>query len=99
MIREERLVSTLRLFWLGSVAAWIVVVVVARIRRGSFYARFAAVLVGIHTLISCALAPHAGPLLYAFAYLQAAVYVHFASLSRPRMRPFAYRILVSIPAS
>src|SRR5262245_66080323 len=96
---RKRLVSGIRLFWLCSVAAWIAVVVAARIRRGSFFARFAAVLVGLHTLISCALASHVGPLLGAFAYLQAAVYLHYFSLARPRMRPLAYRVFVSIPAS
>ena len=34
-----------------------------------------------------------------FAVLHTAVYVNFAVLARPRMRPLAYRLLVSWPAS
>jgi hypothetical protein len=33
-----------------------------------------------------------------FAYLQATVYAHFVSLARARMRPLAWRALVSVPA-
>jgi hypothetical protein len=75
------------------------VVIAAALVRGRFYALFAAVLLGVHTLISTALA---GRFLWAaapYGYLQAAVYLHFLSLVRPRLRPLPYRILVSIPAS
>ncbi|WP_437638414.1 metallophosphoesterase [Sorangium sp. So ce854] len=91
--------SPLVLFWVASVLAWLVVVVAARRRRGRLYAKFVGVLLGIHTLIACALFRHVGPLAPAFAYLHGAVYLHFLLLSRPRMRPVAYRALVSIPAS
>jgi predicted MPP superfamily phosphohydrolase len=87
------------LFWTASIAATFVVFLVARARRGTFYARFSAVFLGIHTLISGAIAPWTGPLFPAFAALQAAVFVHFLFLSRPRMRPLAYRLGVSVPAS
>ncbi len=86
-------------FWIGSALGWLLVVMVARFRRGRFYARFAAVLLGVHTLIACALAPHVGRLLPLFLYLQAALYTHFVFLSRPRMRPLAYRLFISLPAS
>ncbi|XYI00934.1 metallophosphoesterase [Sorangium sp. So ce1128] len=91
--------SPIVLFWVASVLAWVAVVAAARRRRGRFYARFVGVLLGLHTLIACALFRHVGPLAPVFAYLQGAVYLHFLLLSRPRMRPFAYRALVSIPAS
>jgi uncharacterized protein len=94
-----RYVSSLHLFWLGSALGWIVVVIAAQLRRGRLYARFASILVGVHTLVSCGLARHMGPLLPVCAYLQIAVYIHFFFLSRPRMRPLAYRLLVSVPAS
>ncbi|MEO7330542.1 MAG: metallophosphoesterase [Minicystis sp.] len=86
-------------FWIASAIAWAVVVLAARVQRGSFYARFAAVLVGVHTLISCSLARHVGPLLAPYAALQVAVYLHFFFLARPRMRPFVYRLFISMPAS
>jgi predicted MPP superfamily phosphohydrolase len=85
-------------FWLASIAAAAGVVVAAHLRRGSFYARFAAVLLTIHTLVSGALARHTGPLFPAFVALQAAVFVHFFFLTQPRMRPLAYRLVVSLPA-
>lgn len=97
--RRLKFVSSIVLFWAASVLAWLVVVAAARRRRGGLYARFVGVLLGIHTLISCALFRHVGPLAPGFAYLQGAVYLHFLLLSRPRMRPLAYRVLVSIPAS
>ncbi len=86
------------IFRAASIAATLLVFLVAR-RRSPLYARFVAVLLGLHTLISTALAPHTGPLFPAYAALQAVLFVHFLFLSRPRMRPFAYRLLVSMPAS
>lgn len=86
-------------FTLASLAGLGAVVALAALLRGRLYATFAAVLLGIHTLISTTLAPHAGPLLPLAAGLQAVVFVHFAMLVRPRMRPLVYRLLVSLPAS
>jgi predicted MPP superfamily phosphohydrolase len=86
-------------FWIASALGLVIVVVAAKVQRGSFYARFAAVLVGIHTLISCSLARHTGPLLAPYAALQLAVYLHFFFLARPKMRPLAYRLFISLPAS
>jgi predicted MPP superfamily phosphohydrolase len=86
-------------FTLTSLAGYLLVVVVAGAARGRLYATFAAVILGIHTVISVgiqrvfAIAPPV------FLYLQIAVYVHFLSLVWPRLRPWVYRALVSVPAS
>ncbi len=85
-------------FWLASIALSAGVYLAARLRRGTFYARFVAVLLGVHTLVSCALARHTGALFPAYAALQGALFVHFLFLSQPRMRPLAYRLVVSLPA-
>ncbi len=77
----------------------LLVVVVAAYARGRFYATFAGVVLGIHTLVSVALAPYFAWTHPLYGCLQAAVYLHFLSLVRPRLRPFAYRAVVSIPAS
>jgi len=45
------------------------------------------------------MAPHSLPLMRVFTALHVAVYVNFVALSRPRMRPLAYRLLVSWPAA
>jgi uncharacterized protein len=86
------------IFWLASLAASAGIVLAAKLRRGGLYARFAGVLLGIHTLISGALASHVGALFPAYVALQAALFVHFFFLSAPRMRPLWYRLLVSLPA-
>ncbi|AUX47318.1 phosphodiesterase [Sorangium cellulosum] len=86
-------------FRAASALGWIAVVVAARARRGPLYAKFIGVLLGLHTLIACALVRHVGPLAPAFVALQGAATLHFFMLSRPRMRPLAYRALVSLPAS
>jgi predicted MPP superfamily phosphohydrolase len=91
--------SPAAVFWALSAVGWLVVVAAARARRGRFYARFAGVLVGLHILLASPLLRHMGVLTPVFAYLHGAVLVHFFMLSRPRMRPLAYRLLVSIPAS
>ena len=91
--------TSLHYFWIGSAAAWLFVVLAAGVRRNRFYAMFAGVLVGIHTLISCGLVRHVGPLFPLYVALQAAVYVNYFFLSRPRMRPFAYRLFITYPAS
>ncbi|APR82487.1 putative phosphoesterase [Minicystis rosea] len=86
-------------FWIASIAAAIVIVLTAHRRRGALYARFAAVLLGIHTLVASGLVRHTGVLFPAYAVLQLAVFVHFFMLTQPRMRPLAYRVFVSLPAS
>jgi predicted MPP superfamily phosphohydrolase len=86
-------------FPLASWAAWALVVALAAFVRGRPFVFFVAVLVGVETLVAVALAPMSGPLFPVYAYLQGAVCLHFALLSAPRMRPFVYRALVSLPAS
>jgi predicted MPP superfamily phosphohydrolase len=86
-------------FALCSGLGWALVVAGAALFRNRFYAAFAAVVLGVHTLVSVALAPAfawAAPL---YAALQASVYVHFLGLVQPRMRPRWYRWLISVPAS
>ena len=80
-------------------AAWLAVVVAARLFRGSTFAIFVGVLVGIYSLLAVAIAPWVGPLLVPFTALHVAVYVNFLALSRPRMRSLVYRLLVSWPAA
>jgi predicted MPP superfamily phosphohydrolase len=86
-------------FTWASLAGAALVALAAAVFRGVAFAVFASILLAIHTSISVAIAPSAGPLFPLYAYLQAAVYVHFAMLARARMRPLAYRALVSVPAS
>jgi predicted MPP superfamily phosphohydrolase len=82
-----------------SVGAAVLVVAAAAVLRGRFYAVFAAVLLGIHTAVSVSLFDAFAPIAPVYVYLQATVYLHFASLIRARLRPLAFRALVSVPAS
>ena len=84
--------------WLSAGAA-VLTVAFAAVVRGRLYATFIGVMLGIHTLLSTAMAPLFGPALPVYAFFQAAVYLHFALLAVPRMRPLWYRALVSVPAS
>ncbi len=84
---------------LGSVVALVVTIGAAAFLRNRLFATFAGVILTVHTLIAVATAPAFAAVLPAWVYLHAAVYVHFLLLARPRMRPLAYRVLVSIPAS
>jgi predicted MPP superfamily phosphohydrolase len=84
--------------WL-SLAGAASVVALAALVRGRLYAIFATVLLTIHTSISVALWPAFAWAWPVYAYLQVAVYVHFASLAWARLRPRPYRLLVSLPAS
>lgn len=87
------------LFALLSALAWLSVVALARVLRNRQYATFLAVLLGIHTLSSLGVFAMAGAAWPLFAYLQGAVFVHFAMLIRPSLRGSLYRSLVSVPAS
>jgi uncharacterized protein len=84
-------------FSVASLAGWALVVAAAAV-RGRPYAAFVGALLGLHSLGAVALYPHAGPLGPPYAYLHVAVYAHFLLLARPRLRPLAYRLLVSGPA-
>lgn len=82
----------------ASLAGWALVVAAARMRSRP-YAIFTAVKLGLQSLIAVALAPRfawAWPL---FVYLQLVVHVQALALVRPRLRPFVYRALVSVPAA
>jgi len=84
---------------IASAAAWAFSVAVAGLVRGRRVAIFAGILLGIYTLVATTLAAYAGPLLPLYVYLHATVYVSFVMLARSRMRPLAYRLLVSWPSS
>jgi predicted MPP superfamily phosphohydrolase len=84
---------------MASWGAWAVVVGLAAVVRGRPFVFFVGVLLGVETLVAVSVAPSTGRLFPAFAYLQVAVCVHMAMLAVPRMRPLAYRALVSLPAS
>ncbi|NOY92150.1 MAG: phosphodiesterase [Deltaproteobacteria bacterium] len=70
--------------------------------RGRFYAIFALVLLSLESFVGAQLIPRfleVSPWLYGAAlYLHASVYVHLASLLFAKLRPLAWRALVSIPA-
>jgi len=68
-------------------------------RRSRPFAGFVAVLVGIYSLLAVQMAKVYPPLLPVVAFFHVTVYVNFLALSRARMRPFVYRVLVSWPAS
>jgi hypothetical protein len=84
---------------LSTLAGWIGVVLTARLLRGRQFARMAGVLVGLYSVLALAMSPFFHAVLPVFLALHAAVYLNFAALSRPRMRPLPYRLLVSWPAS
>jgi predicted MPP superfamily phosphohydrolase len=92
----------LALFPWASAAMTAVVVLTAFFVRGRFYATFALVLLTIQSLVASALARWMAPvtpILPVYAYLHASVFLHFMLLAWPRMRPFWYRALISIPGS
>jgi len=86
-------------FPLLTLGGWLSVVLTASLLRGRRFAIAAGVLMGIYSLLALAMAPHSLPLMRVFTALHVAVYVNFVALSRPRMRPLAYRLLVSWPAA
>jgi predicted MPP superfamily phosphohydrolase len=74
-------------------------VVVAALVRNRVFATFVGVLVGVYSLVAVAIAPSFQAYLPVYAALHVTVYVNFLALSRPRMRPLVYRLLVSWPAA
>jgi predicted MPP superfamily phosphohydrolase len=82
-----------------TLAGWLTVVIVARIGRSGAFATFVAVLVGIYSLVAVGLAPSFRAILPVYGALHATVYVNFLALSRPRMRSFPYRLLISWPSA
>ncbi len=87
-------------FSLGSLAAWLFVVLAAALLRSRTYAAFRGIQLGLHTLIASALVPRLdGWLLTVAVALHASVFLQALALVRPRMRSVAYRSVISIPAS
>ena len=74
-------------------------VVGAALLRTRQFAIFIAVILGIYSLCAVAMAPSFTAILPVFLAFHATVYVNFLALSRPRMRPLLYRLLISWPAS
>jgi len=85
-----------------SIASWLsyfIVVLVAGRYRGRGAAIFTAIALGIFTMVSVTAPKSVGALGVLRLYLQIAVYVHFLVFLWPRLRPWLWRVLVSIPAS
>lgn len=74
------------------------VVGAARAKRGAPLAVFAGAMLAVHTVTATILQPnYPGPdVLWSGAQL--VVFIHFLSLTRARMRPLYWRVLVSMPA-
>jgi uncharacterized protein len=82
-----------------SLGGWLAVVAAALIVRSRPFAIFVGTLVGIYSFVAVALAPSFTAILPVFAALHVSVYLNFLALSRPRMRPLVYRVLISWPAA
>jgi uncharacterized protein len=83
---------------IAALIAWSAMVVAAWAFRSRAYAAFAAVVLGLPTVVGLSLRPHLGSLGLAIPYLQAALALHLCMLmARPRMRPLWFRAAVSIP--
>lgn len=89
-------------FGIATGIGWLLVVGGAYFLRGRFFAAFAAIILGIQSLTAVALFPHFAVvpwLVPIVVWLHVAVFLHFGSLIWARMRPFWWRLLVSIPGS
>ncbi len=86
-------------FGLVSLALTAAVVVLAATLRGRFYAIVASVILAVHSLVATAMAPYFEVVWPVYFYLHGTVYIHFAALVVPALRPLAYRVLLSIPGS
>ena len=84
-----------------SIGAWLVVTGTAAGLRGAGFAGFAALMVGLYTLVAVALAPLAQPTWVwpLFVVLHALAYLHLLLLARPRMRGLGIRALVILPGA
>ena len=76
--------------------AWLLVVVVATTRSRS-YAAFRGIMLGVQSLILSATIPQAGVFGIAMLALHGCTVIQSMALTRPDMRPFWYRALVSQP--
>jgi predicted MPP superfamily phosphohydrolase len=86
-------------FHVLTLAGWLGVVLAASTLRGRPFAIRAGILLGIYSLLALAMVPRSPVLRLAFAAFDVTVYVNFIALARPRLRPLAYRLLVSWPAA
>ncbi len=88
-------------FLVLTIGGWIAVVLTARFVRSGAFATFVAVLVGIYSMLALSMARRFEAMSFfpVFTALHATVYINFLALSRPRMRPLPYRLLISWPAS
>ncbi len=83
-------------FWLFT--CWVLAIACAWLLRNRVYAVFSGLFLGVVCLVWAALFPIAAPGLQPlFVGLQIATILHFVLLSRPRLRPLAYRLLISLP--
>lgn len=89
------------MLWFGALTlgGWLTVVVTALVVRSRPFAMFVGVILGIYSLGAVAIAPAFSAILPVVAAFHVTVYVNFLALSRPRMRPLVYRLLVSWPAA
>lgn len=92
---------TVSQFALASGVAGLVLVALAAVLRSRAYATFRAVLLTIHVMLATAMyrrvLGEVPVLAWPFLYAHACVYVHTLALTRPRLRPLPYRVLVSWP--
>lgn len=82
-----------------TLAGWLTVVTTAFAIRSRPFATFVGVILGVYSLAAAGIAPAFHSILPVFAAFHVAVYVHFLALARPNMRPLAYRLFISWPAS
>jgi predicted MPP superfamily phosphohydrolase len=86
-------------FQILTLSGWLGVLFAARTLRGPRFATTAGILLGVYSLLALAMEPVFRAIDPVFATLHVTVYVNFIALSRPRLRPLVYRLLVSWPAA
>lgn len=86
-------------FTIASCLGYLLIVFLAGRYRGRAAAIFTGIALGIFTLVSVSAPRGTGLFGFLRDYLQIAVYAHFFMFLWPRMRPWPWRFLVSIPAS
>ncbi|MBX3269369.1 MAG: metallophosphoesterase [Sandaracinaceae bacterium] len=85
-------------FAIGAACGVLVTALAAAALRNRFYAVFVGVILGVQASIAAGIYAAFEPVWPLFVYLELCVLVHFLSLARARMRPLAFRALVSLPA-
>src|SRR5262245_10438663 len=93
----------MRAFCSVSLAAYLATVAVALLYRHRFFAIFAGVILGIHTLstllLAHTMARYGLPIMVVYWYAQLATYLYFFRFGRGEAPSATYRALVSWPAS